>query len=82
MPAFHRPVSYIRRPHIRCVIQRHVSDAAGNLHAVYAVQVPGFVQSLIMMPALRKWQNSTIRLIEELKAGTRIPPQPTGCFSC
>ncbi len=44
------------------------------------VGIPGPIQSLLMLPALKKWNNKWTRLLEELKKGERIAPQPSGCL--
>ena len=44
-------------------------------------KISGLVQSLIMLPACRKYEAQVQRLVEELKKGERIKPEP-GCMGC
>ncbi len=58
------------------------SDQARRQWMTDIAGIPGFVQSLVMMPAHKKFKNKWARLIQEVKEGQRIPAEPTGCFGC
>ena len=61
-------------------ILRHMkSDKERKVCMTEVARVPGLVQSMIMIPAVKKWWNKFGRPLDEMKAGERILPQPTSC---
>lgn len=44
--------------------------------------VPGIIQTLVLLPACKKYNKTVHRLIAELQAGKRTPPKAgCSCFS-
>jgi len=68
-------------PHeVGYVMHAMADDAARRSWMTDVAGMPGFVQSLIMMPALHKWTREWQPMIESLKTGIYQPPQKSGCL--
>ena len=61
-------------------ILRHMkSDDERKVWMTDVARVPGFIQTMVMLPAAKKWWNKFGRPLEEMKTGERILPQPISC---
>ena len=61
---------------------RPIEDKEAKRKIMSQLGVPGLVQTLIILPACRKYDSDVQRLCEELKQGKRIAKPSGGLFSC
>jgi hypothetical protein len=56
---------------------RHPQDAVEKRVAMTRLGIPGLVQRLVMLPAVRRDEQSVVRAYRELAEGRREPKEPS-----